>query len=453
MAAVKQLRAEVRDEVGAKKRERTDSRIRVVRVIDRLNIGGPAKHVVWLTAGLCDDEFETTLITGTVPPGEGDMSYFARDAELEPLVISQMSRELSPRDIVVVGKLVHHFLKLKPQIIHTHKAKAGAAGRTAATIYKWMTPSALWLRPRQCSIVHTYHGHVFHSYYGPLKTRVFLMIERVLARVCTDRIIVVSEQQRREICESFRVGRPRQFRVVPLGLEIDELGEPGGRLRKEFGIQSNEVTVGIVGRLCEVKNHAMLLEAAAHLINMRTGRPPRFLIVGDGHLRVDVERQARELGIAGNVLFTGFREDATALYPDLDIVALTSLNEGTPLTLIEAMGSGRPIVATEVGGVIDVMGSRKMSQDGFTIWDHGVTAPSRDAHAFARALQFLIERPELRRLMGERGRSFVRGNLSKDRLVSDIESIYRALVDQSPEVTAVSRAARVPSFGGKGSNL
>lgn len=449
-ADVKQRSTEFRAGIGAGK----SPRIRVVRVIDRLNIGGPAKHVVWLTAGLSENEFETTLITGTVPKGEGDMSYFARDCEVEPVVISEMSRELGLRDIIVIVKLLLQFLKLKPQIIHTHKAKAGAAGRVAAMIYKWLTPSALWLRPRQCRIVHTYHGHVFHSYYGRLKTRLFILIERVLARTCTDRIIVVSEQQRREICEAFRVGRREQFRVVPLGIDFEELVEDRGALRREYGVSDDEVAIGIVGRLCEVKNHSMLLESAARLMEGCNGNGPRtrFVIVGDGHLRADLEGQARDLGVADKTVFTGFREDATSLYAGLDIAALTSLNEGTPLTLIEAMCCGRAVAATEVGGVVDVMGSRRASLDGFTVWDHGVTAPSRDAEAFARALRFLAERPELRREMGERGRAFVRARLSRDRLLSDIETLYRELIGGEARV-AVGTARRVVSFSGKGNNL
>src|SRR6185503_15104461 len=181
--------------------------------------------------------------------------------------------------------------------------------------------------------------------------------------------------------------------------------------------------------LCEIKNHAMLLESAASLAEACNGNGPgtRFVIVGDGHLRADIERQALQLGLADKTIFTGFREDATSLYPGLDIAALTSLNEGTPLTLIEAMCCGLAVAATEVGGVVDVMGSRKVSVDGFTIWDHGVTAPSRDVEAFARALRFLVERPDLRREMGERGRLFVRTRLSRNRLVSDIETLYQEL--------------------------
>lgn len=439
---------------GAGKSPPTNSRVRVVRIIDRLNIGGPAKHVVWLTGGLTEDDFETTLITGVVPPGEGDMSYFARDRDVDPMVINEMSRELSLSDILVIAKLLRQFLKLKPQIIHTHKAKAGAAGRVAAMIYKWLTPSVLWLRPRQCRVVHTYHGHVFHSYYGGLKTRLFILIERLLARICTDRIIVVSEQQRREICESFRIGRPDQFRVVPLGLDFGEITEDRDALRGEYGLSDDEIAIGIVGRLCEVKNHAMLLESAARAFEGRngSGAQMRVLIVGDGHLRADIEKQAHDLGLADRTVFTGFREDATSLYAGLDIAALTSLNEGTPLTLIEAMCCGRAVAATEVGGVVDVMGSRRTSRDGFTIWDHGVTAPTRDVEAFARALRFLIERPELRREMGERGRAFVRARLSRDRLVADIESLYGELL--GGEVREAAEAVRpLVSLSGKGNNI
>jgi glycosyltransferase involved in cell wall biosynthesis len=429
-------------------------RVRVVRIIDRLNIGGPAKHVTWLTAGMDSDEFETTLISGTVPPSEGDMSYFASAAGVTPLVIKEMSRELSLRDILVIAKLVRQLLRLRPQIVHTHKAKAGAAGRVAATIYKWLTPSALWLRPRQCRIAHTYHGHIFHSYYGATKTKLFVAIERALARVCTDRIIVISEQQRREINETFRVGRAEQFRVVPLGLDLGEMANacgdlplgkqpPGkqtrGSLRRELGIGDGETAVGIVGRLCEVKNHAMFLEAAARLA-AETSEPDmraRFVIIGDGQLRADMERQSRDLGIADRVSFTGFRKDAASLYADLDLVALTSLNEGTPLTLIEALASGRAVAATEVGGVVDIMGGRRETQNGFAVWDHGATAPSKDPEAFARALKFLIERPQLRREMGERGRAFVESRLSKERLVSDVENVYRELIGGA--VSAPSR--------------
>lgn len=408
--------------------------LQVVRIIDRLNIGGPTKHVVWLTAEL-SQAFAVDLVTGTVQEGEGDMHYFAQAAGVEPFVIPEMSRELSLRDVVVVVKLLRHLWRLKPQIVHTHKAKAGAAGRIAVLLYKWLTPSALWLRPRPCHVVHTYHGHVLHSYFGTVKTWLFRTIERLLARVGTDRIIVLSEQQRGEIAEDFRVGRSEQFRVVPLGLDLDKASVCRGRLRQELGVADTTLLVGIVGRLCEVKHHAMLLKAAARLVGPASGSDMqvRFVVIGDGHLRHELESLARRLGIAPWVTFTGFRHDVMSLYADLDVVVLTSLSEGTPLTLIEAMCCGRAVVATEVGGVVDIMGGRRASADGFSVWDHGVTAPSRDAAAFARALRYVLGRPALRREMGARGGAFVRTHLSKERLVRDIEDLYHDMLGLQAE--------------------
>ena len=407
--------------------------MRIVRIIDRLNVGGPAKHVTWLSAGLDEDEgFESVLITGTVPASEDDMGYFARDAGVEPVVLEAMSRELSPRDLLIVFQLYGLFRRLSPHIIHTHKSKAGAVGRVAAWLYRWLTPSALWLRPRRCRVVHTYHGHVLHSYFGPLKTRLFIAIERLLAR-CTDRIVVISEQQRRELAEEYHIGRREQYQVVPLGLDLQE-GQPRpGGLRQELGLSATDLLVGIVGRLSHVKNHALLLAAATLLQREATELASHlhFVVIGDGELRSDLEARTHELGLAARVTFAGFRTDVMSLYCDLDLVALTSLNEGTPLTLIEAMGAGRPVVATEVGGVVDILGARVESagEPTFELWDHGATSPSGDATALAGALRYLLERPDLRREMGDRGRAFVQTHYSKERLILDLASLYRSLDD------------------------
>jgi glycosyltransferase involved in cell wall biosynthesis len=400
--------------------------IKVVRIIDRLNAGGPAKHVVWLTSGLRSADFQTLLITGTCARGETDMSYLAHAAGIEPLSIPDMSREISLRDLPVMMRLIRELFRFQPDIVHTHKSKAGTAGRIAALAYKWLTPSALRLRPRPCKVVHTYHGHIFHGYYGPAKTALFLSIERLLARFATDCIVVISPSQQREICERFGVGRRDQFRVIPLGLDLTELRrETGSRFRQELGVAPDELLIGTVGRLTEVKNHFMLLESAAELL--RCGVRARLVIVGDGHLRDRLEQHAGHLGISDRVIFAGFRRDVLALYPALDIVALTSLNEGTPLTLIEAMAWGRPVAASEVGGVPDLLGTRQFTQEGFSVWDHGVSAPSRGVAQFALALRFLAEHSGLRAEMGARGRAFVECNFSRERLVRDVAQLYHEL--------------------------
>ncbi len=403
--------------------------------MDRLNVGGPARHAVWLTEGLPRDRFETTLLTGTVAPGEQDMSYFAASYGVAPVHVGGLSREISPRDLLVVARLLRHLLRLRPQIVHTHKAKAGAVGRVAAALYNWTTWSALVLKPRGCRVVHTYHGHVFHGYYGPLASRVFVAIERMLARLCTDRIVVVSEQQRAEIFGRYRVGRADQYRVIPLGLDLDEQPSSPARLRASAGVPDGVPVVGAVGRLCQVKNHEMLLRSFEKLL--ASGTRAHLVLVGDGHLRARLEAVAAERGIAPHVSFLGFRDDVLALYDEMDVVVLTSVNEGTPLTLIEAMSRGRAVAATRVGGVVDIMGDVAGREDGLQIWDHGVTTDAADVDGFADAMRFLIDRPSLRREMGERARAFVRGRASKRRLIADIVALYDDLLDRPEAAEAV----------------
>lgn len=398
--------------------------VRVVRIIDRLNVGGPARHVVWLTASLNPDEFATTLVTGSVAPGEGDMSYFAARHGVVPVVIPRMSRALGLGDVAVLANVLRVLWREKPDIVHTHKAKAGTIGRVAAWLYRWTTFSALWLRPRRCLVVHTFHGHVLHGYYGPATSTVFAWIERILARLATDTILVVSEQQRREINGRYKVGSPRQFHVVPLG--VDPL--PHDVLTRTVPwrpAQDGVSVIGAVGRLCEVKNFDMLLRVLARL--KTTACPVHLVIVGDGHLRPSLEARARDLGVFDDITFTGFREDVDLLYATFDVAALTSLNEGTPLTLIEAMRAGVPIAATEVGGVSDIMGERREGGDSFSVWAHGVTAASLDVEGFAAGIRWLLAHPERRCAMGAAGEAFVQQRLSKDRLIRDIETLYRNL--------------------------
>ncbi len=162
------------------------------------------------------------------------MSYFAAAQGVTPLFLQEMSREISPKDAVTIWKLFQLFRRERPDIVHTHTAKAGTVGRLAGLLYRWLTPGVLMGQPRKCHFIHTYHGHIFHSYYGPLKTRVFILIEKLLAALGTDRIVVISEQQRREINTDFGVGRANQFVVIPLGLDL----EPFSGLEKSRTIVS-----------------------------------------------------------------------------------------------------------------------------------------------------------------------------------------------------------------------
>jgi glycosyltransferase involved in cell wall biosynthesis len=422
--------------------------MKIVRIIARLNVGGPARHVVWLTAGLQAADCDSILVAGTVPPGEEDMSYFATEHGVEPLLIPEMSREISFKDALTVWKLYRLFCRTSPDIVHTHTAKAGTVGRIAGLLYRWLTPSALLGHPRPCLFVHTFHGHVFHSYYGPLKTRVFLSIEKALARLITDRIVVISEQQRREIHERFGVGRAEQFVVIPLGLDVQSFADWRNRrhlFRDELGLQSDDLLVGIVGRLTEIKNHDLFLRAVAILKGRladkksqqgsQGSRPGgvRFVVLGDGSLRTRLEAQARDLGLADDVIFAGSRRDPEIFYAALDIVALTSLNEGTPLTLIEGMANARPVLATAVGGVVDLLGEPEVENQNerYTVRRRGLSVQSNDAEAVAAGLLHLIENSELRAGLGNRGIEFVAANFSRERLLDDIKALYQQLLERS----------------------
>jgi glycosyltransferase involved in cell wall biosynthesis len=434
--------------------------MKVVRIIARLNVGGPARHVAWLEAGLRRAGVESVLVAGVVPPGEDDMGYFAESLGVRPFVIPEMSREVSPKDLVTVWKLYRLMLRERPDVVHTHTAKAGTVGRLAGLLYRRLTPSALWGRPRACRFVHTYHGHIFHSYYGRWKTRFFLSVEKALARLATDRIVVISPQQFREIHEQFGVGRRSQFAVIPLGLDTSAFDDWAARreaARRELNAAEGDTLIGIVGRLTEVKNHSLFLEAAA-LYRERFGRRAapgggdgagaagagrvRFLVVGDGHLRGELEARARALGVADGVEFTGLRDDPENFYPALDVVALTSLNEGTPLTLIEAMANARAVVATAVGGVVDLLGEPDAAADGkvadgeggggygrrgWQVCERGVLVRPRDAGAFCEALARVASDEELRRALGGRGRRFVEGRYSVKRLLADVGKLYEEL--------------------------
>ena len=407
--------------------------MKIVRVIARLNVGGPAKHVVWLSK-LPGPEYESLLVAGTVPPGEEDMGYFATEEGVTPFFVAEMSREISLKDALTIWKLYRLFLRERPDIVHTHTAKAGTVGRIAGFGYRWLTLNTLRGRPRPCRFVHTYHGHIFHSYYGPLKTRAFLTIEKALAKLITDRIVVLSQQQRREISEEFAVGDPEQFSIIPLGVDLsvfEDWQERGQAFRAEFGFTSQDVVVGIVGRLTEIKNHDFFLQAAALYKSEfeNDGARVRFVIVGDGGLREKLERQAEQLGVSEAVVFTGSRKDLEEVYPALDIVALTSRNEGTPLTLIEAMANARPVIATAVGGVPDLLGKAIVANEGFMECERGVSVPPDDLHGFAKGLTRLVNEPALRRETGARGLQFVTSHYSKERLLADIKKLYSDLLE------------------------
>ncbi len=405
--------------------------MKILRIIARLNVGGPARHVVWLTAGLNDNEFQSALIAGSVPAGEEDMAYFAEENGVRPMFIAEMSRELSLRDIVSLFKVYREIKRFRPDVIHTHTAKAGTIGRTAAFFYRWFTAGVFVGRPRRIRVFHTFHGHVFHSYYGRWKTALFILIERFLAFAATDKIIVITPQQLDEINGRFKVGRRGQFEVVRLGIELGSFAdgtEMRSRFRAAIAAADNEILVGLIGRLTEIKNIPMFLRAAELCRDDKSaeGARMRFIIVGDGHLRKNLEAETAHRGLGDSVLFLGNRDDIEEVYAGIDIVALTSTNEGTPLSLIEGMASARPVISTSVGGVKDLLGDEIETCNGFTICRRGLGIASGNAEGFSSGLIYLAKNEKLRESLGQAGKSFIKANYSKERLIEDIRTLYRS---------------------------
>ncbi len=356
------------------------------------------------------------------------MSDFATAHGVTPIVFPGMSREISIADALTIWKTYRLFVRLQPDVIHTHTAKAGTVGRVAGLLYRYLTPLTLIGRPRRCRCIHTFHGHIFHSYYGALKTRLFLTIERILARIATDRIVVLAAQQKHEIQEVFRIGRPEQFAIVPLGIDLEFLNarrDHREELRRELGAAPSDKVVGIVGRLTAIKNHDLFLRVAAHF---PTG--VRFAVFGDGSDRPALQKRAAELHVTDRVCFAGVREPS-AIYAAVDVVALTSLNEGTPLALIEAMANGIPVVSTAVGGVVDLLGPIRESvesrEGSYDLRERGVATATNDENAFAAALARIIGDKELASAMAQRARDFAVKNYSKERLIADIIRLTRDL--------------------------
>ena len=386
---------------------------KILRVIARLNMGGPALHVAYLTSGLRDLGYDTTLVAGTLARGEDSMAFVADDRGVEVVRIDELGREISPlRDLVATVKLARLIRKERPQILHTHTAKAGTVGRVAALLAGSRRPPI---------IVHTFHGHVLRGYFGPLRSLFFRFLERWLAGHTTA-LVAVSPQVRDDLV-ALGVAPRERFAVIRLGIELDErvAAERDGRLesRRYLGIPPDRFTIGWIGRMTSVKRTDDILLAFKRLRD--NGVEATLCLVGDGPDRGDLERRANDLGVVRDTLFLGYQEDVAPFYAAFDALVLPSSNEGTPVSAIEALAAGRPVVATRVGGVPDVV---RDGEDGFLV-DAGATDDLGDR------LEQLARDPELRARMGERGRERVLPRYAVDRLVHDVDQLYRSLLAAS----------------------
>lgn len=392
---------------------------RILRIANRFNLGGPTFNVAYLTKYL-PDQYETLLIGGDKEENEASSSHILADLGIEPIIIPEMKREISLGVDMAAYRAIEKIIDdFKPDIVHTHASKPGAIGRLAAHNRKVPV------------IVHTFHGHYFHSYFGSLKTNMFKQIERSLAKR-TSKIIAISDIQKHELSIEHKIAPPEKFEVIPLGFDLDRFRTDTDRKRKEFRnefkVKDDEIAVGIIGRLVDVKDHRYFLRLARHVFD-NTTKKVRFFIVGDGEMRQELEDFCKEMSIEFNaypdyapanakMTFCSWRTDIDRINAGLDIVVLTSKNEGTPVSLIEAQASGTPVVSTNVGGVENVV-------------EHGITgllANASDELKMAENLMSLIESDALRNEMAGNGWRHVGERFHYSRLVSDMDELYRRLL-------------------------
>lgn len=406
---------------------------RVLRIINRFNLGGPTHNAAYLTRYLPGD-YETLLVGGSQEASEEGSHHILANLGVEPMILPELQREVAPwRDRGAYNRIKELIKEFKPDIVHTHAAKAGAVGRMAA--------ADLGVK----AIVHTFHGHVFHSYFGPIRTALYKNIERFLARR-SSRIVAISDKQKTELVDEHRITTRDKVSVIPLGFDLDRFhtdqNAKRALFRKVYGVADDEIAIGIIGRLVPIKNHDLFLEVIAR-VSRRTGKRLRAFIVGDGEERDRLQQRVEEMGLTqvqgpyfnghgfghgvngkplvvnATITFTSWIKEVDIVNAGVDIVMLTSLNEGTPVSLIEAQAANRPVISTRVGGIENVVLADRTA----------LLSPSGDAGSLEDHLIKLVEDEQLRKRMGQGGWEHVRDRFHYTRLVQDTDTMYRGLLN------------------------
>jgi glycosyltransferase involved in cell wall biosynthesis len=396
----------------------TPKPFRILRIINRFNLGGPTYNVAYLSKYI-SEEFETLLIGGERDQSEESSDFIVTNLGLKPLIIDEMHRSIDLRkDFAAYKKIKKIIQEFKPDIVHTHASKAGTLGRLAAS---------------RCGvpvIIHTFHGHVFHSYFGKLKTTFYKNIERFLAKKSTA-IIAISEKQKEELTKIHHICDEKKVFIIPLGFDLNKFQinqeEKRQLFRKKYNIEEGELVISIIGRLVNIKNHPLFLDGLKKVAE-KTTQKIRAFIIGDGEDRLLIESRATALNIPFSdatkcnektlLTFTSWIKDVDIALAGSDIITLTSFNEGTPVSLIEAQAANKPIVTTNVGGIENVV------LPGIT----ALLCENNNLEQFVEQLLKIVENKELRHKMAEQGWTHVKEKFHYSRLVDDMERIYRKLL-------------------------
>jgi glycosyltransferase involved in cell wall biosynthesis len=387
----------------------TRRRLSILHVIGRLNVGGAARHVLELAREQLDRGHEVLVVAGTLAAGETSMEYLARELDVEVRPLPALQRELSPlgdgRATLELRRLLR---ERRPEILHTHTAKAGGTGRLAAR-------TAGRARPR---VVHTFHGHVLSGYFSRRREHIFRRLEYVLS-YATDQLVAVSDEVRDDLVR-FGVARPERVAVVPYGFRLREWSAEDDaartRIRSDLALPDGTFAIGFAGRLTAIKRPLDLVRTLAEV--RRRDVDATLVLVGDGEERAATEALARELHVDEHCRFVGYQERIRDWYAAVDAALLTSANEGTPVVAIEALAADRPVVATRAGGTSTVV------RDGET----GYLLPIGDIPALAERLTGLARDPELRSRLGRAGGADVRVRFATERMADELEALYLGLL-------------------------
>jgi glycosyltransferase involved in cell wall biosynthesis len=393
---------------------------KILRILNRLNVGGPTYNVAYLSKHL-PNTYRTKVLAGIKESHEASSEYILDELGLNYEFVPNMFRAINPyKDVKALKFIMQQINTWRPDIVHTHAAKAGVLGRLAA----YYSPH----RPKV--ILHTYHGNVFDGYFSPLKTKVILAIERHLCKL-SDGIIAISQAQKEDLVERYKIAPANKIHVIKLGFDLEKFKtqkqEKRISFREHYQISEETVVVSIIGRLAPIKNHLLFIKVIIHLKKNYVCPPMKFFIVGDGELFRDILKQIEDSGLsyclpeekkfAADIIFTSWRKDIDVINAGSDVVVLTSLNEGTPVSIIEAMASGKAVVSTDVGGVKDVF------EDGYS----GMLAKNNEED-FSDKLYQLISNKELRNSLGYNSEKVIFQKYSYSRLIDDTTQLYAKLI-------------------------
>lgn len=391
---------------------------KVLRIINRFNIGGITYNVSFLSKYL-EPDYETLLVGGPEEEGEDSSLYIPEGMGLKPRVLHEFQREINLKSDYKAYKEIKKIIKeFKPDIVHTHASKAGAIGRLAA------------ISCHVPIIIHTFHGHVFHSYFGKLKTGVYKIIERYLAKHSTA-IIAISNKQKHELSDIFHIAPKDKVHVIPLGFDLKKFTQNKEQNRKEFrwkyNLKDNQLAIGIIGRLAPIKNHGLFIESIAYLKQNGISNFKAF-IIGDGDTREIIAETCKTFNVSwsnnptdeANVIFTSWITNVEWALHGLDIVTLTSLNEGTPVSIIEAQAAGKYVVSTNVGGIEDVLHP-----------ECGLLSEITDKNMFFQNLLKTCQNSNNLSVSAVKGEEWALKKYSYTRLINDMSKLYEQLIKRA----------------------